>query len=142
MERTAIGRERVNDSEGGTTVQEMGWAFHWLGRREMTRVAKFMPANRPRLCDWLGSLSPEARRQYPLIVAVAEPHSECGHWVCVWNEFLDSLSFGRWQPLRSSEHRRAAVGHAWTITPPPRVAGPVASTTACARSAPPLTSVP
>jgi hypothetical protein len=25
---------------------------------------------------------------------------------------LDSLSFGRWQPLRSSEHRRAAVGHA------------------------------
>jgi hypothetical protein len=75
-----------NDPEGGTTIQEMQWAFSWVGGREMECVAKFTPDNRPLLGDWLDSISPTWRRQWPVIAAVLEPGSTNGHRVLTWGD--------------------------------------------------------
>jgi hypothetical protein len=109
----------------GASAADLIWAFHRFGRA-MDCVAAFEQAfSGPPLGGWLASLSPEWRREHPLAVAV-EDEVAVPHWVAVWGRSVcDSLSYGRWRPLASSQLGGRFVSHAWTIDPPPRMAGPV-----------------
>jgi hypothetical protein len=60
-----------------------------------------------------------------MVIAVEAP-GRLGHWVTCWGPAIcDAHSGGRWVPLGSSRLGRRFVSHAWSISPVPRIAGPV-----------------
>jgi hypothetical protein len=112
------------DPQSGTPAADMALAFSYFGREMVCLDAYETPCAGPMLSDWLAALKPTWRRRHPLAIAIEEPGDV--HWVACWGPCIcDSLSYGRWLPLGSSEHRRRFVSHAHAISPAPLVAGPV-----------------
>jgi hypothetical protein len=114
----------VDTDRDGVTASDLQWVFRQYGR-EMSLIDSYDEMSGPPLARWLDRAPKLWRRQHPLVVAV-EARGHLPHWVTCWGPcVLDSLSDGPWVPLDGSGLGQRYASHAWTISPVPRVCGPV-----------------